>query len=278
MLTTGLITFREGLEAAIIVGILMSYLSKIGHRAQLRYAWAGVLVAIALSISGALVLEWIGASLQEPYEQIFEGTTMLLAVAILTWMIFWMRYQGRFMKRELENRMQSAVTSGATLGIFSIAFFAVFREGIETALFLAASAFANNAFETLLGAVAGLALAVVVGYFMYVMSVRIDLRRFFAVTSILLLIVAAGLFAHAIHEFQEIGWLPVLTQQAWNLESTLSNESALGSILRSMIGYNAAPSILEVTVYVAYWLVVLFGVRLWIQRLGIRLAPSRVQA
>lgn len=278
MLATGLVTFREGLEAALIVGILVSYLIKIGHRGQLRYAWAGVATAVVLSVAAAFVLEWIGASLQEPYEQMFEGTTMLLAVAVLTWMIFWMRYQGRFMKRELELKMHTAITSGAALGIFSIAFFAVFREGIETALFLAASAFANNGFDTLLAAVAGLALAVAVGYSIYAMSVRIDLRRFFDLTSILLLIVGAGLFAHAVHEFQEIGWLPILAQQAWNLENVLANDSLLGSILRSMIGYNAAPTVLEVVMYVAYWLLVVFGLRLWIQRLVVQVAPARAQA
>lgn len=278
MLATGLVTFREGLEAALIVGILVSYLIKIGQRGQLRYAWAGVATAVVLSVAAAFVLEWIGASLQEPFEQMFEGTTMLLAVAVLTWMIFWMRYQGRFMKRELELKMHTAITSGAALGIFSIAFFAVFREGIETALFLAASAFANNGFDTLLAAVAGLALAVAVGYSIYAMSVRIDLRRFFDLTSILLLIVGAGLFAHAVHEFQEIGWLPILAQQAWNLENVLANDSLLGSILRSMIGYNAAPTVLEVVMYVAYWLLVVFGLRLWIQRLVVQVAPARAQA
>lgn len=277
MLATGLITFREGLEAALIVGILMSYLIKIGQRGQLRFAWAGVITAVLASIGVAFVLEWIGASLEEPYEQIFEGTTMLLAVVVLTWMIFWMRYQGRFMKRDLELKMHTAITSGAALGIFSIAFFAVLREGIETALFLAASAFANNGFDTLIAAVAGLAFAVAVGYAIYAMSVRIDLRRFFDVTSILLLIVGAGLFAHATHEFQEIGWLPILAQQAWNLENVLANDSLLGSILRSMIGYNAAPSVLEVIVYAGYWLLVLFGLRLWIQRRVLQLAPTRVQ-
>jgi high-affinity iron transporter len=266
------------LEAALIVGIVLSYLYKIGQRQHARYAWLGVALAVGVSITIALGLQWIGARLQEPYEQIFEGITMLLAVGVLTWMIFWMRYQGRFIKRELEYKMQAAVTSGAALGVFGISFFAVFREGIETALFLSASAFADNGGATLFGAVLGLAAAVAVGYAMFAMSVRIDLARFFGVTSFLLLIVAAGLFAHAIHEFQEIGWLPILTQSAWNLKDILPNDSLAGSILRSMIGYNAAPSVLEALAYLGYWVVVLFGVRIWMQRAVGQVSPTPAQA
>ncbi len=278
MLGAGLITFREGLEAALIVGIVMGYLVRIGKQSELRYAWAGVIAAAAISIAAALGLQWVGASLEEPYEQIFEGTMMLLAVGVLTWMIFWMRYQGRFLKRELEQKMQSAVASGAVLGIFGIAFFAVLREGIETALFLSASAFADNGISTLIGGVVGLVLAIGAGYAMYGLAIRLDLRLFFDVTSLLLLIFAAGLFAHAIHEFQEIGWLPFLTAQAWNLETVLPNSSLVGSILRALIGYNDSPSVLEVVAYLAYWFAAIFGVRLYTQRITTQLAPSRSQA
>src|SRR5581483_2860487 len=215
MLAAGLITFREGLEAALIVGIVVGYLYKIGHREQVRYAWAGVFLAGLVSIFAALTLEWIGASLEEPYEQIFEGTLMLLAVGVLTWMIFWMRYQGRFLKRNLEHQVQMTLARGAGLGIFGLSFFAVLREGIETALYLAASAFANQALTTLVGGIIGLACAVGVGYAIFVLARRFDLRLFFDVTSLLLLVIAAGLLAHAVHEFQEIGWLPMLAQQAW---------------------------------------------------------------
>ena len=278
MLGAGLITFREGLEAALIVGIVMGYLVRIGKQSELRYAWAGVIAAAAISIAAALGLQWVGASLEEPYEQIFEGTMMLLAVGVLTWMIFWMRYQGRFLKRELEQKMSSAVASGAVLGIFGIAFFAVLREGIETALFLSASAFADNGVNTLIGGAIGLVVAIAAGYAMYGLAIRLDLRLFFDVTSLLLLIFAAGLFAHAIHEFQEIGWLPFLTAQAWNLETVLPNNSLVGSILRALIGYNDSPSVLEVVTYLAYWVAAIFGVRLYTQRLTTRLAPSRSQA
>ncbi|MCC7165625.1 MAG: FTR1 family protein [Anaerolineae bacterium] len=216
--------------------------------------------------------------LEEPYEQIFEGTMMLLAVAVLTWMIFWMRYQGRFMKRDLEHRVQTAVASGAGLAIFGLAFFAVFREGIETALFLSASAFANDAAATLIGGAFGLALAIMAGYAIYVLALRLNLRLFFDVTSLLLLVFAAGLFAHAVHEFQEIGWLSIYTKQAWNTANVMPNSSVIGSILRALIGYNDAPSILEVVGYLIYWGVILVAIRWWTQRLGTRLVSGQAQA
>ena len=278
MLAAALITFREGLEAALIVGIVLGYLVRIGQARQLRYAWAGVFAAVLVSVVATLGLQVVGASLEEPYEQIFEGSMMLLAVVILTWMIFWMRYQGRFMKRELEQQVQTTLATGATLGIFGLAFVAVFREGIETALFLSASAFASDAAATWMGSIIGLGLAIAAGYAVYVMSVRLDLKMFFDVTSVLLLIFAAGLFAHALHEFQEIGWLPILTQQAWNLQNVLANDSTLGSVLRALVGYNDSPTMLEVVGYVMYWVVVLVGVRWWTQRLSTRVAPGQVHA
>jgi high-affinity iron transporter len=278
MLAAGLITFREGLEAALIIGIVIGYLVKFEQHTQLRFAWAGILAAIVVSIAAAFGLQFIGASLETPYEQIFEGSMMLLAVLILTWMIFWMRYQGRFIKRELEHKVQTTLASGATLGIFGLAFVAVFREGIETALFLSASAFANDGTATFIGSLVGLTLAVGVGCAVYVMSLRLNLRWFFDVTSVLLLIFAAGLFAHGIHEFQEIGWLPILTQQAWNLQTVLPNSSTIGSILRAMVGYNDSPSLLETVGYIFYWAVILLSVRWWTQRLNMRVAPGQAQA
>lgn len=277
-LGSALITFREGLEAALIVGIVLGYLTRIGQGHQRRHAWAGVLLASIVSILLAAGLSLVGANLESPYEQIFEGTTMLAAVAVLTWMIFWMRYQGRFIKRTLEKQVQSAVTFGAVWGIFSLTFFAVVREGVETALFLSASAFAADGLGTFLGAVLGLVAAIAVGYAIYAMSAHLDLRMFFDVTSVLLLVFAAGLFAHGIHEFQEIGWLPVLTTQAWNIESFLSNDSTIGSFLRALVGYNDSPSILEVIAYGAYWLIIVLAVRRFTQHLTRRTSETLARA
>jgi high-affinity iron transporter len=267
MLSALLIALREGLEAALIVGIVLGYLRQIGRRDCAPYAWAGVAVAALLSAALAVVMRAIGA---EPYEQIFEGTTMLLAVGVLTWMVFWMRYQARFIKRDLERRVQGAVTRGENWGLFGLAFLAVFREGLETALFLAANAFAADAWGTLAGALIGIALAVAAGGVIYAYAVRLDVNLFFSVTSVLLVVFAAGLLAHGVHEFQEIGWLPILSGAVWDTSAWLDNHSALGSMLRALVGYNAKPSVLEVVSYVGYWLIVLQAIRWWTQRLGAR--------
>jgi high-affinity iron transporter len=275
MLPAAIITFREGLEAALIVGIVLGYLIRIGQGARLRFAWAGVISAAAASIGIALALQWIGAELEEPYEQIFEGTTMLVAVGILTWMIFWMRYQARFMKMNLEQKVKSALTRGAAWGLLALTFFAVFREGVETALFLSASAFAGEGASTLVGAVIGLALAVAVGWAIYAMAVRLNVKLFFDVTSIFLLLFAAGLLAQGVHEFQEIGWLPMLTNTAWTTKWLLDDQSLLGSILHSLVGYNDTPSALQVVTYLGYWIVVLQAIRWWTQRLSARALARR---
>lgn len=275
MLSALLITLREGLEAALIVGIVLGYLRQIGQRDRAPYAWTGIAIAVGLSALLAISMRVVGAELDKPYEQLFEGATMLLAVAVLTWMIFWMRYQARFLQRDLERQVHSAVTQGQNWGLFVLTFLAVFREGLETALFLAANAFAADAVSTLTGALIGLALAVGAGILIYAYSVRLDVKLFFNVTSLLLSVFAAGLLAHGVHEFQEIGWLPILTDPAWDTRWLLDNNSVLGSILRSLVGYNAKPSLLEVATYIGYWLIVLQAVRWWTQRLSARLTQER---
>jgi len=270
-----LITLREGLEAALIIGIVLGYLRQVGQRGRAPFAWAGVLVAVGLSAAIALAMRLVGAELTEPFEQIFEGTTMLLAVGVLTWMIFWMRHQARFLKRDLERQMHQVVTSGQGWGLFALAFLAVFREGLETALFLAANAFAADGTSTLAGALMGLALATGAGILIYLYAMRLDVKLFFDVTSFLLIVFAAGLLAHGIHEFQEIGALPVLINSAWDTRVWLDNDSTVGALLRSLFGYNAQPSVLEVVVYFGYWLVIVQAIRWWTNRLGNRLAQER---
>ena len=271
MLSALLIALREGLEAALIIGIVLGYLRQIGRGDRALYAWAGVAVAVLFSVTFALGMRFIGAELQTPYEQIFEGTTLFLAVAILTWMIFWMRYQGKFMKSDIERKIQSVVTSGETWGMFGLAFFSVFREGLETALFLAANAFAADGMGTLIGALLGLAIAVAAGVLIYNYAVHLDITLFFNVTSILLVVFAAGLVARGVAEYQEIGWLPILTSTAWDTSAWLTIDSALGSILQALVGYNDKPSVLQVISYIGYWVIVVQAIRWFTQRLGARL-------
>lgn len=260
MVAAALIALREGLEAALLVGIVFSYLKKTGQNTHNRSAWAGVLAAIAASVALAFVIQAIGAELEGQAEQLFEGITMFLAVGILTWMIFWMRYQSRTMKSSLEHDIQIAIRSGQGRGVMAMTFLAVFREGVETALFLSAAAFATNGSETLIGAAAGLGAAALIGYLIYASTMRLNLRLFFNVTSVLLLVFAAGLLARGIHEFQEAGLFLALGGPVWDSSRLLDENSTLGELLKAVLGYNANPSLLEVIGYWAYWGFALLGV------------------
>jgi high-affinity iron transporter len=268
-----LLTLREGLEAALIVGIVFGYLRKIDRMQYARTAWAGVVSAALLSAALAVGIMAVGAELTGRAEQLFEGTTMLLAVTVLTWMIFWMRSQAQHMKAQLEGKLQKAVAagvSGAAWGLFAMTFIAVFREGVETALLLGAAAFQTNGMDTLIGAVTGLAMAAVIGYAVYASTARLNVRLFFDVTSLLLLVFAAGLFMHGVHEFQEAGLLPEIVADVWDTSALISKESVPGQFLRTLVGYTPKPSLVEVLAYVGYWLVTLGAVRWWSNRLAAR--------
>jgi len=269
MLVSLLLTLREGLEAALIVGIVFGYLRKTGESLQYaRWAWAGVLTAVILSAALAAGITAVGAELTGRAEQLFEGATMFLAVGVLTWMIFWMRTQARTMKASLEGKVQKAVMNGAAWGMFALTFLAVFREGVETALFLGAAAFQTTGVETLLGSVVGLSLAAVIGYLIYASTARLNVRLFFDVTSLLLLVFAAGLFMHGVHEFQEAGLLPEMIERVWDTSAFISTQSVIGQFLRTLTGYTPAPSLVELIAYAGYWLVTLSGVRWWTNRLA----------
>ena len=275
MAAAALIALREGLEAALIVGILLGYLRKIDHPAGRGPVWIGVLSAVLLSIGVAVVIQTVGLKLEGSAEQLFEGTTMFLAVGVLTWMIFWMRYQARLMRTSLEQNVQAAVATGRNRGLAAVSFVAVLREGVETALFLSAAAFASDVGGTLPGAVLGLALAALIGYLIYATTARLNVRIFFNLTSVLLLIFAAGLFAHGVHEFQEAGVFPTLNAQLWNTNHILDESSTVGEFLKALVGYNGNPSLEEVAAYLVYWAATLLGVRLWMQsKFATRLKPA----
>src|SRR5918992_117819 len=203
-----LVTTREGLEASLIVGIVLAYLAKTENRSYFRVIWAGTAAAVALSImTGAALFFTVGA-LEGRSEQIFEGVAMLSAVAVLTWMIFWMRKQAVNIKRELEAKLEGAIAAGSAVGLASVVFFAVLREGWETALFLFAISETSSPLATTVGAIVGLVVAISLGVALYMGSRKLNLRQFFTVTGLLLIVFAAGLLAHGIHEFQEAGVVP----------------------------------------------------------------------
>lgn len=244
-----LISLREGTEMAIVVGILLAYLRKVGARGA-GWVWAGVIAAVAVSLSFLGILNALGATFEGTMEQVFEGTTMLLAAVFLTWMILWMLRNARFLKGELQRGLDQALARGAgTWGLFLLAFFAVVREGVELALLL----FAAPGEGKLVGAVAGLAGAVAVGVLIYAFGRRIDLQTFFRVTSALLVLFAAGLVAHAAHEFAEAGVLAAVEgPKLWSTKGVLPDSDGVGSVLRALFGYQDEPSVIEVVTYLGY--------------------------
>jgi high-affinity iron transporter len=252
------IALREGIEAALIVSIVLAYLRQLGATGRGRLVWWGAVVAVVLSVGVGTAIFVAGAEFEGTAEQVFEGLVTLAAVAVLTWMIFWMRRQGARIKSDLQEKVDSALVTGG-FALAGLAFFAVLREGIETALFLYAAAKGTAVEGTnvapaaqVFGAILGLGLAVVLGAMLYRGGIRMNLRSFFRVTGLLLIVVAAGLFAFSLHELQEAGWLPFLGTHAFDISSTLPDDAGVGAILRGLLGYQADPTWLEVLGWTAY--------------------------
>jgi high-affinity iron transporter len=262
MIAALLITLREGLEAALIVGIVLGVLRKLGRMDRSKPVWIGVAAAVVASIVAGLALNALGVAFEGRGEEIFEGAAMLLAAGVLTWMIFWMQRQGRNVQAELESDVRQAVTVGSAWALFSLAFVAVLREGIETVLFLTAAAFSATPAETLIGGALGLTIAVVLGWLMFAAGKRLDVRAFFRVTSVLLIFFAAGLLAHGVHELQEAALLPTLVEHVWDVNFILDENSTVGAFLQALFGYNGNPSLIEVVSYVAYFAVITLATRL----------------
>ncbi len=263
MLPSYLLSLREGLEAALIIGIVLGALRKIRRTDLIPVLWYGVVAAALTSFIAAFLLTLLGLSLEGAAEKIYEGTTMFLAAGILTWMIFWMGKQARNMRTELEDGVNKAASATGKASIFWLAFIAVVREGIELAIFLTAAFFAGNnenlginTIQSLAGVVLGLGTAILLGWSLLATAVRLDLRRFFQVTGFLLILFAAGLVAHGIHEFNEINWIPSIVEHVWDVNSVIDENSVFGQLLKTLFGYNGNPSLTEMIGYFVYILVV----------------------
>ena len=258
--TSGLLTgLREGVEAALIVAIVLAYLARTGNARHASKVWLGTGLAVAVSLVAGLVIFNTVGTLQEPYEQAFEGATMLIAAAVVTWMLFWMRRQAMAMRGELQAAVDRVLTEGTAYGLGVLAFTAVIREGIETALFLVGQATSaeTNAPSLAVGALAGLAIAVAIGYGFYRGSRRVDLRAFFRWTGIALVFIAAGLLSHAVHEFVEIGLITIGTATAFDISAILSHDDGIGAFLRAIVGYSARPEQVTLAVHLVYLVVIL---------------------
>ena len=265
-LLTGLLTgLREGVEAALIVSIVLAYLAKTGNARHFGKIWLGAVLAIAVSIAVGVTLFLTIGGFEGASEMIFEGIAMTIAAAVVTWMLFWMRRTSANIRGELQARVDRSLTEGSIFGLTVLAFTAVIREGIETALFLLgqATAAGTAASSTLIGAVIGLLIAVLIGYALYRGARVINLRTFFAWTGVALIFIAAGLLSHAVHEFVEAGVITFGTSQAFDISGVLPHEpdagalGVVGSILRAIFGYTSTPEWITLLTWVGYVAIVL---------------------
>ena len=273
MLPTFVIGLREGLEASLIVGIIAAFLIQRGDRSAIRWMWVGVAGALALCLGAAAILTIVNGQLPHQQQEGLTAILSLMAVAGITYMVIWMKRHSRELKRTLEAGAETALAAGAW-AMVGMAFFAVIREGLETAVFLLAT-FNNstNPAATATGAVLGIAIAIGLGWAIYKGGVRLNLSRFFRITGFVLVLVAAGLLASAAHAAAEAGWLTALQTPAVNLSWLVAPGSIRASLLTGTLGIQPVPTWAEVVAWVIYAVPMSVYV-LWPQRFGPR--PQRV--
>jgi high-affinity iron transporter len=253
VLSQYLIGLREGLEASLVVSILVAFLVKSGRRARLAQVWTGVAAAVALSVGFGAVLTYVAHDLLTFQQQeLFEAIASILAVAFVTWMIFWMRRFARSLAADLRGRLEQAIDLGG-FAVAVMAFLAVAREGLETALlFYAAAAGMSSSIGPLVGIALGVLTAVALGVLIYAGAIRVNLSRFFRWTGLLLILVAGGIFKYGVHDLQEAGVLPGLRTYAFDLSASFDAGSWYGTLLGGLVNFTATPTVLETVAWVAY--------------------------
>jgi len=269
LLPSLLITFREALEAALIVTITVTYLKKIGKQELNKYSYLGAFSAIIVSLLLGVSLQAFYGGLGEVAGQVFEGVASLTAVAVLTGMIFWMTKHGKEIKGELEGRIEQSVSRGELYGIAALSFVAVAREGLETVLFLSAT-FVQDQAGTIIGALIGAAAVLVLSALFMRGAVNLEIGRFFKVTSVLLLVFGAGLAGYGVHELIEaseglgVGF-GVLAEKPFDINPPMNpdgtypllhEKGVIGSVLKALVGYDGDPEWLRIMVYLGYWVVI----------------------
>jgi len=252
MLSTFVIALREGLEAALIVGILVAYLVKTNRRHHLPALWTGVSAALAMSLALGAFLTFTSAELSDRGEELFAGTTSFIAVALVTWMVFWMKRTARGLKQELHGKAEVAVTTGA-FSLAALTFFAVAREGLETSLFLYSNFQSVGAFSApTAGLILGLTLAVLLGIGIYRSAIKLNLGKFFTYSGVALIVVAAGVLSYGIHELQEFGILPGAEAFVWDTTSWLPKDSFIAAFLGGTVGFDTTTSWLQLFGWLTY--------------------------
>ncbi|SCK13993.1 high-affinity iron transporter [Streptomyces sp. WMMB 714] len=247
-----LIGLREGLEASLVVCILVAYLVKTGNRAKLLPVWAGVGIAVGVSLAFGAGLQFGTQELTFTAQEAIGGSLSIAAVGLVTWMVFWMRRTARHLKAELEGRLDAALSMG-TGALVATAFLAVGREGIETSLFVWRSVdAADDGVRPLAGALLGIVTAVVMGWLFYRGALRIDLARFFTWTGGLLIVVAAGVLAYGVHDLQEARFLGGLGDKAFDVSSAVPADSWYGVLLKGTVNFQPDPTVLQAWVWTLY--------------------------
>ncbi|MFI9391741.1 iron uptake transporter permease EfeU [Streptomyces bauhiniae] len=269
MFSNYLIGLREGLEASLVVCILIAYLVKTGRREALRPIWTGIGIAVALALGFGCALEFGSQELTFQAQEALGGSLSIVAVGLVTWMVFWMRRTARHLKSELHGRLDAALAMG-TGALVATAFLAVGREGLETALFVWASVHAasDGTPRPLIGVALGIATAVLLGWLFYRGALRINLAKFFTWTGGMLVVVAAGVLAYGVHDLQEAGWVPGLTNLAFDISDTIVPDSWYGTLLKGVFNFQPDPTVVQLTVWLLYLVPVL----------TVFLLPSRVPA
>lgn len=253
MFANYLIGLREGLEASLVVCILIAYLVKTDRRDALKPIWIGIGVAVGLALGFGCVLEFGSQELTFEAQEALGGSLSILAVGLVTWMVFWMRRTARHLKSELHGKLDAALAMG-TGALVATAFLAVGREGLETALFVWASvrASSDGTQGPLIGVLLGILTAVVLGWLFYRGALRINLSRFFTWTGGMLVVVAAGVLAYGFHDLQEADFLPGLTDKAFDISDTVDPSSWYGTLLKGIFNFQPDPTVLQVTVWLLY--------------------------
>ncbi|WP_456697460.1 iron uptake transporter permease EfeU [Aeromicrobium sp. P5_D10] len=267
MLANFLIGLREGLEASLVVSILIAYLVKTNRRHDIKYIWFGIAAALALVIATFTVITIAVGSLPFRTQELVGGTLSIFAAGLVTWMIFWMRRTARGLKKELESELADAIALGP-FAITIVAFLTVGREGLETAAIMYGTVADAYTPQPFIGAALGLLVAVILGYLIYRGAIRVNLGKFFTVTGYLLIVVAAGVLAYGIYDLQEAGFLPRLTfdvgpitnlgNAAFDISATIPPDSWYGTLLKGTVNFQPNPSWLQIIGWAAYLVPVLW--------------------
>ena len=257
MIESFLVTSRETLEASLVVGIVLAYLNRTNNQSYKKSVYYGIIFGVIASIIAAFSFTIVAGDFEGKAEQIFEGTTMIIGSFMITTMILWMMRQ-KHISKEIESRVEKHLMSEKPLfshiGIFMLIFVAIIREGIETVIFLNAVNYASG-INFIAGSL-GIIAAIGVGYLFFLSVRKINLKRLFNLSSILLILISAGLVAHGIHEFEEAGIVSGIVAPLFDINNVLNEKGVVGSFLKGMFGYNGNPSLLEVLAYLSYLAVI----------------------